>query len=215
EIAPSGSVACLRTPSSKSAYGRRNRSATARETAPISAWRPSSSTSLRPATPATTSTVRSSWVGPRPPETTQRSASSPSRSAASSSSGRSPTIVIRAGSSPSDSASPARNGPFRSVRSPRTSSLPVTTIAARGRREAGLGAGPSGDDVAGRDDQAPRLRAADDDAAAVQLHGHVLGRAQVDPEPVRGAEPLHVALRQRAVPKLLAALRAGAHDQDR
>ena len=65
--------------------------------------------------------------------TRHRSASRPSRSAASSSSGRSPTIVIRAGSSPSDSTWAARNGPFRSVRSPRTSSLPVTTIAARGR----------------------------------------------------------------------------------
>ena len=52
-------------------------------------------------------------VGPRPSE-----------SAASSSSGRSPTIVILAGSRPSNSACAARNGPFRSVRSPRTSSLP-------------------------------------------------------------------------------------------
>ena len=39
---PPGSVACLRTPCSKSAYGRRSRSATARETAPISLWSPSS-----------------------------------------------------------------------------------------------------------------------------------------------------------------------------
>ena len=45
----------------------------------------------------------------------------------------SPTIAIRAGSSPRRSASRARNGPFRSVRSPRTSSLPVTTMRARGR----------------------------------------------------------------------------------
>ena len=57
----------------------------------------------------------------------------PRASAASSSPGASPTIAIRAGSSPSASSSRARNGPFRSVRSPRTSSLPVTTIAARGR----------------------------------------------------------------------------------
>ena len=81
----------------------------------------------------------------------------PSESAASSSSGRSPTIVILAGSRPSPSACAARNGPFRSVRSPRTSSLPVTTIAARGRAPR-LGAGPGGDDVARGDDQATRLR---------------------------------------------------------
>ena len=109
---------------------------------------------------ATSSTVRSSCVGPSPPETRQRSAASPSASAASSSSGRSPTIVIRAGSRPSASAWAARNGPFRSVRSPRTSSLPVTTIAARGRARSG--ARPGRDDVAGGDDQAARLRAADE-----------------------------------------------------
>ncbi len=57
----------------------------------------------------------------------------PSASARSRSSGRSPTIVIRSGSRPSRSASAARKGPFRSFRSPRTSSDPVTTIAARGR----------------------------------------------------------------------------------
>ena len=46
---------------------------------------------------------------------------------------RSPTITIRAGSRPSRTASAARNGPLRSWRSPRTSSVPVTTMAARGR----------------------------------------------------------------------------------
>ena len=54
--------------------------------------------------------------------------------------GASPTIVIRAGSSPSESSGCARNGPLRSVRSPRTSSLPVTTMAARG-------ASPQSDDA--------------------------------------------------------------------
>ena len=72
-------------------------------------------------------------VLPGPPEMQQSSASSPSRSAASSSAGSSPTIEIRAGSRPSRSSSAARNGPFRSRRSPRTSSLPVTTTNPRGR----------------------------------------------------------------------------------
>ena len=78
ETAPSGSVACLRTPVSKSAYGRRSRSANALEIRSISAFSPSSTRSGRPAARATSSTVRSSCVGPRPPETTHRSARSPS-----------------------------------------------------------------------------------------------------------------------------------------
>ena len=56
-----------------------------------------------------------------------------SATAASSSAGSSPTTWIRVGSTPSASRERARNGPFRSVRSPRTSSLPVTTMTARGR----------------------------------------------------------------------------------
>jgi len=44
---------------------------------------------------------------------------------------RSPTIEIRAGSTPRRRSSEARKGPFKSVRSPRTSSLPVTTMKAR------------------------------------------------------------------------------------
>jgi len=68
----------------------------------------------------------------QPPDTTQRSAWRPSASAAASSSGRSPTTTTRSGSSPSRVSSCARNGPFRSRRSPRTSSLPVTTTTARG-----------------------------------------------------------------------------------
>ena len=77
--------------------------------------------------------------GPSPPEHATRSAeASASRSAASSSPGSSPTISIRAGSSPRASRERARKGPFRSGRSPRTSSLPVTTITARGRPAPGL-----------------------------------------------------------------------------
>ena len=67
----------------------------------------------RPSARATISTVRSSWVGPSPPETRHASARTPSRSAASSSSAQSPTIAIRAGSRPSRSASRARNGPLQ------------------------------------------------------------------------------------------------------
>ena len=77
EIAPSGSVACLRTPCVKSAYGRRAARRYERETASISRSSSSSTTRRTPAARATSSTVRSSCVGPRPPETRQRSASSP------------------------------------------------------------------------------------------------------------------------------------------
>ena len=66
DIAPSGSVACLRTPCAKSAYGLPSRSANDRETASISASRSSSTTSSTPAARATISTVRSSCVGPEP-----------------------------------------------------------------------------------------------------------------------------------------------------
>ena len=88
QAAPAGSVACLRTPSSKSAYGRFSRSATMRETPSICASSSASTCSSSPATFATTSTVRSSCVGPRPPEVATSSAeASASRSAASSSAG--------------------------------------------------------------------------------------------------------------------------------
>ncbi len=107
ETAPSGSVACLTTPGAKSAYGRRRRSATVRETRSISASSSESTSMARPATRATSSSVRSSCVGPSPPETRQTSACIPSRSASSSSTGSSPTMVTRAGCSPSARASRA------------------------------------------------------------------------------------------------------------
>ncbi len=88
----------------------------------------------RPAARASSSIVRSSCVGPRPPETTSRSSSSPARKAASSSAGSSPTTVIRTGSTPSRSSDAARYGPFRSCRSPRTSSEPDATMLALRRR---------------------------------------------------------------------------------
>ena len=53
-----------------SAGGRRGRARSPRSPLELA-----STTSGRPATFATSSTVRSSWVGPRPPETRQRSAS--------------------------------------------------------------------------------------------------------------------------------------------
>ena len=131
--APSGTDACLRTPGANSAYGRRSRSATCRVHVSIRASSARVRTSGRPAARASSSTVRSSWVGPSPPEMTSRSCSSPSRSARSSSSGASPTIRTSTGSMPSESSDCARNGPLRSLRSPRTSSEPVTRIAPRGR----------------------------------------------------------------------------------
>ena len=130
---PSGSVACLRIPGSKSTNGRRNRVAMSRETLRISASSSGSTRRLRPATRARISTVRSSCVGPSPPDTSRRSARRPSRRASSRSSSRSPTMEIRAGSKPRRSASRAKKGPLRSLRSPRTSSLPVATTTARSR----------------------------------------------------------------------------------
>ena len=78
-IAPSGTVACLRDARRRS---RRTAGAAARrpprERASISRLeRRRRATSGRPAARASSSTVRSSWVGPRPPETTSRSCASP------------------------------------------------------------------------------------------------------------------------------------------
>ena len=134
EIAPSGSVACLRTPVSKSAYGRRSRSAIVREIASISSLRAPRRARAR-ARPRGRRARRCGRRGSGRARRRRRRdrPRAPRASAASSSSARSPTIAIRAGSKPSASACAARNGPFRSVRSPRTSSLPVTTMTARGR----------------------------------------------------------------------------------
>ena len=75
--------------------------------------------------------VRSSCVGPSPPDTRHSGAWIASPSTARNSSGRSPTTTMRLGSNPSRAASCARNPPFASRRSPRTSSLPVATTTAR------------------------------------------------------------------------------------
>ena len=143
------------------------------------------------------STVRSSCVGPSPPETTaQVGLERPRRSAASSSSGSSPTIEIRAGSSPSESSS---RGEERAVQ---VGALAADQLAAGDddrRARPQLGGGPCGDD------QAARLAAAHQHDAAVQLQLHALRRAEVDPEALVRPEPLR---RRRSsacpVPELLA-----------
>ena len=131
---PSGSVACLRTPVVNSAYERPRRSAIAREIVPdlalellVEDERPAGDARheldgavvVRRAEPAgDEAQVRLEALGecalrdPRPGRRRSRCAT---------------------GSRPSRTASAARNGPLRSCRSPRTSSEPVTTIAARGR----------------------------------------------------------------------------------
>ena len=140
ETAPSGSVACLRTPASKSAYGRLRRSATAREMPSICVSQPLVDVQRRArprARPAPPCGRRASARG-RPRRRTDRPRArrrTPPRARAASS----PTIVIDAGSSPSRTSSRARNGPLRSVRSPRTSSLPVMTRALRRRKDAARG----------------------------------------------------------------------------
>ena len=91
----SGTVACFVTPSEKSAYGRFIRSATIRETPSICASSSASTRTASPATFATILTVRSSCVGPNPPEVATRSAdATASATAASSSAGSSPTTWI-------------------------------------------------------------------------------------------------------------------------
>ena len=80
------------------------------------------------------STVRSSWVGPRPPEVTTRSCpatSSPSPRAIGSR--PSPTVIERSTENPCSSRLRARCEALRSEITPRRSSLPVSRIAAVGR----------------------------------------------------------------------------------
>ena len=98
--APSGTDACLWTPGANSLYGRRSRSGDLPRPRLDAPRAPRARTSGRPAARASSSTVRSSWVGPRPPEMTSRSCSRPSRSARSSSVGASPTMRTSSGSMP-------------------------------------------------------------------------------------------------------------------
>ena len=93
----------------------------------------SSRASGRPVKRATTSSVRSSAVGPRPPLVTIRSTpwASMKASWASMSSGRSPQIVMWASSTPSSSRRSDSHGPLRSLTRPVSTSVPVTTMPAR------------------------------------------------------------------------------------
>ena len=94
------------------------------------AWSRKSGRSLNS---ATTSIVRSSAVGPRPPLVITRS--TPCRAMKASwarmSAGRSPQIVMWASSMPSSSRRSDSQGPFRSCTRPVSTSVPVTTIPAR------------------------------------------------------------------------------------
>ena len=115
DSAPSGIVACLRTPCSNSSYGRRTARRSPRTTAPISRSRAGSTTSSRPATRA-----RSRRFGRRASARARRRsrrapAPSDSRNAASSPSGRSPTTRYAFRLDPGRLSSRARNGPFSSV----------------------------------------------------------------------------------------------------
>ena len=101
EIAPSGSVACFRTPCAKSAYGLPRRSANDRETASISASRPLSTTRLDVGGPCDHLHRAVVVCRSQPPGHDAEVGRNASRRAASSSRGASPTIVMRAGSRPS------------------------------------------------------------------------------------------------------------------
>ena len=140
--------------------------------------------------------MRSSCVGPSPPETTQRSALEALRE-------RGRELVRarrrRSRSAPARAraraACAARNGPFRSVRSPRTSSLPVTTMTARGRLK--RASGRRAPDLRDGDDARPEPRA-QPPGLAVHDQPQVLGRGGEDPDRARD-EPLRLALLERAL----------------
>ena len=202
--APSGSVACLRTPAREVGVGPPQPLGDApRDGLDLR----SSSGRRRAAGPATarrSSTVRSSCVGPSPPETSRgrprapRGAPPPARRARRR---RSRSAPARARG---ESASRARNGPFRSVRSPRTSSLPVTTIAARGRLTTARGRCRAGVTAT-----TGRAVGGASSCARVPLtrDAHVLGRPTPSQSRCAG-EGLRLALLERAAGR--ASLPAGA-----
>ena len=115
--------------------GRFIRSATMRETPSICASSSASTRMPSPATFATIATVRSSCVGPSPPDVRDEigGADGLARRPPRAPQDRRRRSGSASARRPSASSERARNGPFRSVRSPRTSSLPVTTMTARGR----------------------------------------------------------------------------------
>ncbi len=132
--APSGTRACLRAParipSSDASRHRRRIRATICQIRSSSAG----STDIgRPANPATTSAVRSSAVGPSPPDVMIRSIRSEARnsSAARTSEGRSPTTITCASETPAPRSCSASHGPLASRMIPESTSVPVTTMPAR------------------------------------------------------------------------------------
>ncbi len=128
------SPACGSPPRSRPGRPASRRPALSRST--IAAMRCSSCGSScigRPWNAATTSAVRSSAVGPRPPDVMMRSTPLPAMnaSAARRSSGRSPTTTMCATSTPTRRSCSASQGPLRSATRPVSTSVPVTTMPAR------------------------------------------------------------------------------------
>src|SRR5215212_932471 len=132
-VAPSGIIACFRFAARTASGSKRRRRAKPARMSAIFRSIDSSRTRGRPANRATTSAVRSSAVGPRPPLVTTRSTpvEARKRSAASRLSARSPTTTISETSTPSSPRRSEIQGPFRSETRPVSTSVPVTTIAAR------------------------------------------------------------------------------------
>ena len=129
--APAGSVACLRAPCSRISCDAR--AGTVAIAARTIARAPSSSCRGTPAASATASIVRSSWVGPSPPVITTRSTPDCSACATASriSSRPSPTTVMRFTVTPAAARDAATKAPFSSLTRPSSTSVPVTTSAAR------------------------------------------------------------------------------------
>ena len=134
-VAPSGTIACFRLASRRASASKCIRRAKlgedrARSSPPSPRRGPARGRRSWP----TTSAVRSSAVGPSPPLVTIRStpcARARNRSAASRSSGRSPTQRMWVTSTPSSPSRSEIQGPLRSVTRPVRTSVPVTRIPAR------------------------------------------------------------------------------------
>ena len=132
-VEPFGITACLRLAARTASRSKPARRAKAARIRAIFSSISSSSTISRPAKRPTTSAVRSSAVGPRPPLVTIRSipSSERKRRAPSTSSGRSATIVMWETSTPRLARLCEIQGPLRSVIVPVITSVPVTTMPAR------------------------------------------------------------------------------------
>ena len=138
-VAPAGTTACLRLERLRASRSRFGQRASIGSRMPqIRSSSAGSSSISRPENRATISAVRSSAVGPRPPLVTTSAipCSDMLRSAASRSSGRSPTIWIIAASTPISRSRSESHGPLRSEMIPVSTSVPVMRIPARGLRTA-------------------------------------------------------------------------------